>query len=144
MQAANARVQSFGCTGGFPTSASPVINSNFGGGSYTAYATSASGNTTSLVSTGTVNGTAVTLTRNNIYVYQSATQTYTLQPGAAAGMDTYIDSTVESNYGTTNALSIKKTSKICCLNLIFPHFQQAVDRFPQPFQSMVAAGFWGR
>ncbi len=108
LQAVNAKVQSFSCTGGFPVVGTPVTNSNFGGASYSAYATTASGSTTSLVSTGTYNGTSVTLTRNNVYVYQSAPKTYTLQPDAAAGMDTYIDSAVGSNYGVTNALAIKK------------------------------------
>lgn len=108
LQAANAKVQSLSCAGGFPVVGTPITNNNFGGASYSAYATSVTGNTTGLVSTGTYNGTTVTLTRSNIYVYQSPALTYTLRPNASAGMDTYIDATKESNYGTTNALAIKK------------------------------------
>ena len=115
LQAANARVQSTGCTGGFPVIGTPVINNNFGGASYSAYATSASGNTTSLVSTGSFNGTSTTLTRNNVYVYQTAPVTYTLQPGATTGLDTAIDPSVEKNYGNDNALPIKKNQQ----NLLF-------------------------
>jgi N-acetylneuraminic acid mutarotase len=115
LQAANARVQSSGCSGGFPVAGTPVVNANFGGASYSAYATSGSGNTTSLVSTGTFNGTSTTLTRNNVYVYQTTPLTYTLQPGATAGLDTAIDSSTEKNYGADNALSIKKGQQ----NLLF-------------------------
>ena len=49
LQAVNATVQSKDCGGGFPVGGAPIMNSNFGGASYSAYATSASGNTTSLV-----------------------------------------------------------------------------------------------
>lgn len=111
LQAVNAKVQSFSCAGGFPVAGSPVTNSDFGGASYSAYATSAGGSTTSLVSTGTYNGTSVTLTRNNIYVYQSAPKTYTLQPNAATGLDTYIDSVNEKNYGNIDKLSFKKDAQ---------------------------------
>jgi N-acetylneuraminic acid mutarotase/Tfp pilus assembly protein PilX len=111
LQAVNAKVQGFSCAGGFPVVGTPITNSNFGGASYSAYATTASGNTTGLVSTGTYNGTSVTLTRNNVYVYQSATKTHTLQPNAAAGLDTYIDSAAESNHGATDNLSIKKNQQ---------------------------------
>ena len=110
LQAANARVQSFSCAGGFPVVGSPVTNNSFGGASYLAYAASASGNTTSLVSTGTYNGTSVTLTRNNIYVYKSAPKTYTLQPNATAGMDTYITTNSATNNGASNSLNLSSTN----------------------------------
>lgn len=107
LQAANARVQSFSCAGGFPVSGSPVTNNGFGGASYSAYATSASGNTTSLVSTGSYNGTSVRLTRNNVYVYQSSAKTYTLQPNATAGLDSYINTGSTSNNGWADKLKLK-------------------------------------
>lgn len=110
LQAANARVQSVSCASGFPVVSSPVTNSGFGGASYSAYATSASGNTTSLVSTGTYNGTSVTLTRSNIFVYQSTPKTYTLQPNAAAGMDTYITTNSATNNGASSSLSLTATN----------------------------------
>ncbi|MDO9393106.1 MAG: DNRLRE domain-containing protein [Methylotenera sp.] len=105
LQAVNAKIQSFGCAGGYPVISTPVANNNFSGAAYSAYATTASGNTTGLISTGTYNGTTVTLTRNNIYVYQSAAKTYTLQPNAASGIDTYITRGSSSNRGTSNTLS---------------------------------------
>ncbi len=107
LQVINAKVQSFSCAGGYPVIGTPVTNNNFGGASYSAYATSASGNTTSLVSVGSYNGTDVTLTRNNIYVYQSSPNTYTLQPDGVAGKDTYIDSTTATtNYGAVSTLKL--------------------------------------
>ena len=109
LQAANAKVQSFSCAGGFPVVGTPVTNNNFGGGGYSAYATSAGGNTTGLVSTGTYNGTSVTLTRNNIYVYKTTPNTYTLQPNATAGIDTYISKNSTTNYGNSNSLSMSST-----------------------------------
>lgn len=105
LQAVNAKVQSVNCTG-YPVAASPIANNNFGGASYSAYATSASGNTTGLVSEGTYNGTSVTLTRSNIYVYKATPNTYTLQPNASAGMDTYITKPSTQNRGTSNTLNV--------------------------------------
>lgn len=111
LQAVNAQLQSASCAGGFPVVSAPLTNSGFGGASYTAYATSASGNTTSLVATGSYNGASATLTRSNVYVYQSAAKTYTLQPDAAAGIDTYIDSATEANFGAAAALLIKQNQQ---------------------------------
>lgn len=122
LQAVNARVQSFSCAGGFPVIGSPVVNSNFGGASYSAYATTASGNTTNLVSTGNYNGTSVTLTRNTIYVYQSTAKTYTLQPNAAAGMDTYITTNSATNRGNSNSLNMSSTN--------FPLIKFDLSMFP--------------
>ena len=115
LQAVNARIQSLGCAGGYPGAGSPVSNNNFGGASYTAYATTVSGSTANLEAIGNYNGTSVKLRRNGTYVYQLTPNTYTLQPGAAAGMDTYIDSANETNFGNVNALAIKKNVQ----NLLF-------------------------
>jgi N-acetylneuraminic acid mutarotase/Tfp pilus assembly protein PilX len=115
LQAVNAQVQVASCAGGFPVAGAPLVNGGFDGATYSAHATSASGNTTGLVSTGTFNGTSVTLTRSNAYVYQSAARAYTLQPDAAGGMDTYIDSASEANFGVTGKLAIKKNQQ----NLLF-------------------------
>lgn len=111
LQAVNANVQSLNCSG-YPISTSPITNSNFGGASYSAYATSASGNTTGLVSVGTYNGSSVTLTRNNVFVYQTTANTYTLQPDGTSGIDTYIDSANSTkNFGASNTLSVKKNQQ---------------------------------
>jgi Tfp pilus assembly protein PilX len=104
LQAVNAKVQSLSCAGGFPSIGTPHTNSSFGGASYSAYASPTSGNTTSLTSTGTYNGTSVTLTRNNIYVYKTAPSTYTLQPNPTAGIDTYIEFNNNKNFGNSNVM----------------------------------------
>ena len=112
LQAVNYKVQSVGCGGilsFYPSSGvSPVSNNNFGGGSYSAY-----GNSnwlvppTTLTSTGTYNGSSVTLTRNNVVTYQSGYKTYTLQPNATAGKDTYINSAFPSrSYGSDTSLRL--------------------------------------
>lgn len=111
LQAVNAQVQAASCAGGFPVAVSPLVNNGFDSAGYSAHATSASGNATNLVSTGTFNGTSVTLTRNNVYVYQGAAKTYTLQPDAAAGLDTYIDSSAESNFGASSSLSLRNAQQ---------------------------------
>jgi len=134
LQAVNARVQSSGCTGGFPVIGTPVVNNTFGGASYSAYATSGSGNTTSLVSTGSFGGTSVTLTRNNVYVYQTTPVTYTLQPNATTGLDTAIDSSVEKNYGADNALPIKKNQQ----NLLFKFDLSAFPAGSRPISATLS------
>jgi N-acetylneuraminic acid mutarotase/Tfp pilus assembly protein PilX len=123
LQAANARVQSLGCAGGFPTSGAPTTNSNFGVASYSAYATSASGNTTSLVSTGTFNSTSVTLTRSNIIVYQAAAKTYTPQPAGGTGTDTYIVKNSATNFGAANTLNLNSSTD-------FPLLKFDLSSFP--------------
>lgn len=122
LQAVNARIQSLSCAGGFPVAGSPVTNSNLGGASYSAYATSASGNTTSLVSTGTYNGAVVTLTRNNVYVYQSAPRTYTLQPNPVTGIDSFIRRNSSNNKGIDNALSSRPLEDYPLLKFDFSMF----------------------
>ncbi len=143
LQAANAVVQSKGCSGGFPLTGTPVTNNNFGGATYSAYATSGGGNTTGLVSTGTFNGTSVTLTRSNVYVYQAAPVAYTLQPNAALGMDTSIDSSAEKNYGADNALPIKKNQQ----NLLFKFDLSAFPAGSRPlsatFSTYASGGLLG-
>lgn len=122
LQAVNARIQSLSCAGGFPVAGSPVTNSNLGGASYSAYATSASGNITSLVSTGTYNGTVVTLTRNNVYVYQSAPKTYTLQPNPVTGIDSFITRNSSNSNGIDSALSIRPLMDYPLLKFDFSMF----------------------
>ncbi|MDI1298376.1 DNRLRE domain-containing protein [Methylotenera sp.] len=143
LQAANAKVQSISCGGGFPVVGTPVTNSNFGGTSYSAYATSAGGNTTSLISKGTYNGTSVTLTRNNIYVYQSPAVTYTMQPNATVGMDTYIDSAAESNYGLTSALAIKKSQQSLLYKFDFSTFPIGSRPISAKFSIYASGGLLG-
>jgi N-acetylneuraminic acid mutarotase len=130
LQAVNARVQSFACGGGFPTVGTPTTNGSFGGASYLAYATSASGNTTSLVSVGTYNGTSVTLTRSNVVVYQVAPKTYTLQPAAGAGVDTTIATNSATNFGAANTLYLNSNSDFPLLKFdlaAFPTGSQPVS-----------------
>jgi Tfp pilus assembly protein PilX len=91
LQALNADIQTHSCVGWYPGLLSPKTNSNFGGASYSAYAWPNWGNSTSLTSTGSYNGSSATLNRNNVIAYQTTSKTYTLQPNAAAGIDTYID-----------------------------------------------------
>jgi N-acetylneuraminic acid mutarotase len=144
LQAANAVVQGDSCLGGFPVSGTPVTNSNFGGASYSAYATAASGNTTGLVSTGTYNGTSLTLTRSNVVVYQSTPKTYTQQPNGSAGIDTYIQSGSATNFGASSALNINSNSDYPLLQFdlsIFP----AGSRPLTATLSLYSGGFfaWG-
>jgi len=120
LQAANAVMQSKNCVGPY---SSPVTNSSFGGASYSAYATSANGNTTSLVSTGSYNGTTVTLKRENVYVYpdqtSANTNTYTLQPNA----DSYIDNgQIDTNYGFATVLKIEHDKRYPLLQFDLPTF----------------------
>ena len=99
LQAVNFVVQAAGCTGLFPTSGSPVTNSNFAGASYSAYSTTASNSPVTLVSTGTYNGASVTLTRANVSVYQPR-KTMVLALGPASGQDTHLNSEFpDRNYG---------------------------------------------
>jgi type II secretory pathway component PulJ len=104
LQAINYRVQQQGCGGGFPTSAAPVTNSNFGGGAYAAYADKATGFPLLLSSTGSYNGASVTLSRANVQVFQSAMQTKVLQRGPTTVQDTYVVSGSKNNYGTSTIL----------------------------------------
>lgn len=109
LQAINYQVQQQGCGGGFPTSLAPV-NSNFGGGAYSAYADKATGFPLLLSSTGSYNGASVTLSRANVQVFQSAMQTKVLQPDSATGQDTYVDSSKTTrNYGTSTILLLDST-----------------------------------
>lgn len=124
LQAVNAAIQTIGCSGGgYPNIGNPVTNSNFGGASYSAYATSSGGNTTGLVSTGVYNGTSVRLTRNNVIVYQLAAKTYTLQPDAATGIDTYLVLNSATNYGNATILNLNSTSN-------FPLIKFDLSMFP--------------
>jgi N-acetylneuraminic acid mutarotase/Tfp pilus assembly protein PilX len=122
LQAVNATIQSKGCVGGFPVAGSPVKNADFGGASYSAHATSGSGNTTSLVSTGTYNGTSITLTRKDIYVYQKALQAYTLQPDEGKGIDAYIQQGHEHLHGDRDKLDIKNNESVILLKFGLTEF----------------------
>jgi N-acetylneuraminic acid mutarotase/Tfp pilus assembly protein PilX len=128
LQAVNAKLQGLSCTGGFPVAATPLTNNNFGGASYSAYANAAAagttaGTTATLTSTGTYNGTSVTLTRSNVYVYQAAPVTYTLQPNTASGLDTYIVKNSATNYGTGITLNTNSSSN-------FPLIKFDLSMFP--------------
>ena len=110
LQAVNATIQGRNCTGSYPSSVSPKTNGNLGGASYSAYASPASGNTTSLVSTGTYNGTSVTLSRSNVVAYQSASNTYTMQPNSAGGIDSWIATSSSGNNGADTELRLRSNN----------------------------------
>ncbi len=117
--AVKARVQSIvstswsGCSaGGFPTVGNPIVNSSFGNASYTAYASSANASVLDLVSTGHYRGASVTLTRNNVIIHEPVPSSTTLQPAAAAGVDTYIRSGSSNNYGTATRMHLKNGSRV--------------------------------
>jgi hypothetical protein len=104
LQAVNYQVQQQGCGGGFPTPAAPVTNSNFGGGSYAAYADKATGSPLLLSSTGSYNGASVTLSRANVQVFKSGMQTTPL----VGAQDTYVESGSPTwNYGGNSALRLR-------------------------------------
>lgn len=107
LQAANYVVQQIGCAGGYPTSALPVTNNDFGGAAYSAFADRASGSPLALTATGTYNGAAVTLTRSTVYAYQSPMKSYTLQPGPGTSHDTNLNSQFpDRNYGSSTTLDL--------------------------------------
>ena len=108
--ALNARVQSLGCSATYPTAASPWSQSAFGSAAYSAYATTATGNTLTLVSTGTYKGSSVTVRRSNVIVYQSATQSQSLAPGST-GIDTYIREGSNTNFGDESRMRLKKSER---------------------------------
>lgn len=91
LQAANYAIQAKVCAGGYPISSSPVTDSNFGGATYSAYASSISGLRPSLTSIGTYKGASVTLTKSTVYTFQSGIQTWTTQPGFPLSKDTFVD-----------------------------------------------------
>ncbi len=107
LQAVSAEIQARDCTGPYPSIVSKEINNNFGGASYQAYANPSSGNTTSLISTGTYNGAEVTLTRNNVIAYHLAPSAYTLQPAGANMSDSYIQASPNANHGNEPTLDLK-------------------------------------
>jgi Tfp pilus assembly protein PilX len=98
LQAANNRIQLMNC-GAYPSQASPVSNSNFAGAAYSAYATPIGMNTFTLDSTGTYNGSSVTLRRTPVYAYQQVAKVYSMQPDAVTGIDTYIAKNSIANFG---------------------------------------------
>ena len=112
LQAVNYKVQSVGCSGTYPYWLfNQLTDNNFAGGSYTGYTNYSplmpSVLPTTIYSTGTYNGTSVKLTRNNLVIYQPGTKTYTLQPNAAAGKDTYVTSYFPTrSFGSDTALRV--------------------------------------
>lgn len=107
LQAVNANVQDNNCSGFYYNSLIPLTNSNFGGASFTAYANPGFGWPVNLVSTGSYNGTSVTLARNNVIVYKPTPNTYTLQPGPATSYDTYVNQSLPSlNFGAATTLQV--------------------------------------
>jgi len=112
LQAVNSVIQGKGCTAtDYPTSGGLV---SFGGATYSAYASKnklvgGSNQLGFITSTGTYNGASVTLTRNNVYVYQSP-MTIIVRPGDSlqpAGYDTYVDSgSPTSNFGGKTVLKL--------------------------------------
>lgn len=123
LQAANATIQGIGCSGSFPDASHPVVNSNFGGATYSAYSASSAGTSVTLVSTGNYSGTAVSLTRSNVIVYQSPAVTYTLQPDANTGIDTYIAKNSATNFGNATTLNLNASSN-------FPLLKFDLSMFP--------------
>ena len=108
LQAANYAIQANACAGGYPISSSPVTDSNFGGAAYSAYANNTSGSPLTLTSIGTYNGASVTLTKANVYAYQSGIRSWsTARPGT--GKDTFVrtDSPTRTMAGTQGCGSIK-------------------------------------
>jgi hypothetical protein len=106
LQAANYALQAAGCNGIYPTAATPVSNPNFRGASYSAYSTAASGSPVTLVATGSYKDASVTLTRTEVPVYQPRT-TRVIQPDPGTGQDTFVDSTLERNFGRDARLRLQ-------------------------------------
>lgn len=107
LQAVNANVQNNNCSGLYYNALAPLTNSNFGGASFKAYANPGFGWPVTLVSTGTYNGTSVKLTRNNVIVYNTSPDNYTLQPGPATSYDTYVNPALPSlNFGAATTLQV--------------------------------------
>jgi Tfp pilus assembly protein PilX len=109
LQALNARIQTSNCSGGYPASASPLINANFADARYSAYANPTSGNSTSLTSSGSYKGSSVTLSRNNVIAYKNTPKTYTLHIDASGtnGQDSYIRAGMNDNNWSDNKLKVK-------------------------------------
>lgn len=108
LQVANYAVQALGCGGGYPVSAAPVTDNNFGGATYSAYSDRAVGSPMTLTSTGTYNGASVTLNRAGVYAYQGTRKTWGAQPSPATGKDTYLDdSNVTRNFGGSTILRLQ-------------------------------------
>jgi hypothetical protein len=107
LQAVNYVIQQAGCTGTYPTAGSPLVEPNFAGSAYSAYAGAPFGSPLTLTSTGTHNGTSVTLSRGNAYVYQAGIKTYALQPNALSGIDAYVEEGKRTeNFGDSGELKI--------------------------------------
>ena len=108
LRALNAKVQVRDCA----STTTSVDNPDFGGASYSATVTyvATGGSPVTLQSTGTYQGTSVTLTRPGTYAYPEDTHEHTLQPDATAGIDTYLTSNSASNFGTSDLMRIASTN----------------------------------
>lgn len=110
LQAANYRIQTRACAGGYPTVGAPVSDNDFAGVSglaYTAFASAANGWPLTLTSIGSFRDEAVTLTRNGVHAYQAGVRTWVTQPGPGSGKDSYVNSAYPANnYGRLDTLSI--------------------------------------
>lgn len=113
-----------GCGGTYPIFLfSPVQDSAFDGGKYYAYASPLSGSPVTIYSTGTYGDASITLTRQNVPMHQAATTTMSLQPGAAAGIDTYLKDTGSTNYGSA-------TDLLAAAGTVFPMLQFDLAAIP--------------
>src|SRR6266581_7200292 len=133
------------CTGtNYPVSSGPgspaVTNNDFGGATYSAFASKnkllpGAQALDFITSTGTYNGASVTLTRDNVYVYQSP-MTIVVRPGDSlqpAGYDTYVDSgSPTSNFGgkTVLKLATASTSYQALLKFNLAAFPPGSPSFP--------------
>lgn len=108
LRALNAKVQVRDCA----STATSVSNADFAGASYTATVTyvGTAGSPVTMESTGTYQGTSVTLTRPGTYAYPEDTSDHTLQPDAAAGMDTHLSTNNAANFGSADLMRISNTN----------------------------------
>lgn len=108
LRSLNAKVQDRDCA----LTTTSASNSDFAGASYTATVTyvGAGGSPVTMESTGTYKDTTVTLTRPGTFAYPKDTHNHTLQPNAAAGMDTYLSTGSSTNYGSAEVMRISNTN----------------------------------
>ncbi len=145
LQAVNSKIQAASCGGLHPTITSPVTNNDLGGASYSAYATTSTGDVVNLVSVGTYNGTSITLKHDSAYVYEIGTKSYTLDNAS----DTMIAQGSNNNYGARERLKLRMKVLIfsaCYLNLTCLFFQQVAGLFnrllPLIHQTLVGQRLW--
>ncbi len=143
LQDVNAIIQQKNCSGPYPSILTPQTNANFGGATYFAYAIVPFGNVTSLISTGSYNGTSVTLTRSNVIAYQSTPNSYTMQPNGSNGIDSWIAPNSNKNYGADTSLQVKgdKTAALLKFDLsAFPAGSLPLGATLSVYASSVSTG----